>query len=540
MKPIIEAQNLTLHYEETEKPVFKDLSLKIFKGETLLILGPSGSGKSSLIQCLNGLYPEELDGTMEGTVKIFHKFTTEYTSGELSRYVGIVFQDPETQFCMLTVEDEMAFGLENLQVPQEQMESIIETYLDLVGLLAFKQANITELSGGQKQKLALACVLAMKPSVLILDEPTANLDPTATTDFVNVLTRIQEKLGITLVVIEHQLDEWIHIIHRVYVMQKDGQTLYEGPLNEGVLLHSSQWQSEGIWMPYATRLALKKDILPLPLTLEELAPRLNEKQNRIEHTYKKGSLLMEANEIQWKDVITELDFQIGKGEFIAILGANGSGKTSLSRLLANITVPDHGEVKLLNKKLKSWNEADLREHIGYVFQNPEHQFITDSVYDEVAFSLRLDGKSEQEIDEIVLNTLKECLLDGLQHRHPFTLSQGQKRRLSVAVMIVKQQSILILDEPTFGQDAASTETLMTCLSEKFKQGTTIVMITHDMELVDQYATRAVVMGNGRIVFDESPQELWKRQHLKDYHLDLPPRVKLNQFIKQGDFRYVSS
>lgn len=550
---VIKVDHLTLCFEDyPEKPVLDAINFELMAKENVLILGPSGCGKSTLTHCLNGLYPRELDGELTGDVFIKTKNIAAFAHGEVSHTVGVVFQDPETQFCMLTVEDEIAFGLENKGILPSEMEKMIDHVLELVNMTAFKNRNITTLSGGQKQKLALACILAMEPDILVLDEPTANLDPVATLEFIDTLDQLQRQKGFSLIIIEHQLDGWVSLIDRCLMLNNKGQIFYNGNLRAGINVHRHTLEQQGIWIPTPTRLALNIEQQTdytfdhLPLTVDELAAYpLPTPVSSTRITKSNAPLAIKAEKLTWTKkstpIINEVDINLYEGEFITILGANGSGKSSLSKLIAGIEKPTKGSTYLYEKNLNEWKERDLRTKIGYVFQNPEHQFITDSVYDEVSFSLRVRGLNEEDIKDRVSLILHQCQLTGFEESHPYTLSQGQKRRLSVATMIVDNQSLLILDEPTFGQDAHSTNQLLSLLQERNETGTTIVMITHDMEIVHQYADRAIVMENGKIVLDASPTALWKvpSEQLLNWQLELPVQVKLDQ-RKQKDVSYVYS
>ncbi|WLR46528.1 energy-coupling factor transporter ATPase [Halobacillus litoralis] len=536
---VIRVEDLTLHYEERQKPVLSCLNFSIEKGENMLILGPSGSGKSSLTHCLNGLYPRELDGSMEGEVHVKGQRTDAYPAGEMAQNVGVVFQDPETQFCMITVEDEVAFGLENLNTPYKSMVKKVDTALRSVGMEAYKTANISELSGGQKQKVALACILAMEAEVLILDEPTANLDPVARQEFIDLLKNLKEQRSFTLLVIEHKLEGWLDLLERVLIINEKGEIAHDGPLHDHLKTYARDIHEMGIQLHYATRTALEQEWTPpYPLHIREM-PACASPENPPSESV--GKVLLKAEDVHWKSILQNIHVTFHEGEWVAIVGENGSGKSSLSRILAGIQPPSKGTVSLHGRSLKKWKENEMRHEIGYVFQNPEHQFITDTVYEEVAFSLRHAGMKEAEWTRIVEETLKFCRLDGLEDQHPFLLSQGQKRRLSVATMIVEDQSMLFLDEPTFGQDEKSTSDLMSLLKEKHENGTTIVMITHDMELVDKYATRVLVMNEGELSFDGQPEELWARPDLADQNLELPPREQWKRAVlKREETAYVSS
>jgi energy-coupling factor transport system ATP-binding protein len=552
-KTLVKVEQLTLSFEDDPKKlVLNDINFELLAKENLLILGPSGCGKSTLTHCLNGLYPRELDGELAGEVFIKSKNIQEFIHGEVSHSVGVVFQDPETQFCMYTVEDEIAFGLENKGILPSEMENIIDHVLELVNMKAYKNRTITTLSGGQKQKLAIACIFAMEPDVLVLDEPTANLDPVATSEFIETIQHLQQQKDFSLIVIEHQLDGWVSLIDRCMMLNNQGQIFYNGNLRDGINVHRHTLEQQGIWIPMPAKLALEIEnqadytFDTLPLTIDDLAahqvptpvgPTRIKKSNT--------SLALKAEKLTWSKksttIINDIDIELYEGEFITILGANGSGKSSLSKLIAGIEKPTKGSVYLYEKGLNEWKERDLRMKIGYVFQNPEHQFITDSVYDEVAFSLRVRGLNEEEVRARVSVILAQCQLTGFEESHPYTLSQGQKRRLSVATMIIDDQSLLILDEPTFGQDANSTNQLLSLLKESNDTGTTIVMITHDMEIVQQYADRVIVMDDGKMVLDTSPNELWQksREQLKRWQLDIPIQIKLEQ-RKKKDVSYVYS
>ncbi|MBN9653312.1 ABC transporter ATP-binding protein [Halobacillus sp. GSS1] len=536
---VIRVEDLTLRYEERQKPVLSRLTFSIEEGENMLILGPSGSGKSSLTHCLNGLYPRELDGAMNGEVLVQGQRTDSYPAGEMAQNVGVVFQDPETQFCMITVEDEVAFGLENLNTPHASMVEKVDQALRQVGMEVYKTADISSLSGGQKQKIALACILAMEPEVLILDEPTANLDPVARKEFIQLLKRLKQENSFTLLVIEHKLEGWLDLLVRVLIINEKGELAYDGPLHDHLKTYARDIHEMGIQLPYATRTALEQGWTPpYPLHIGDM-PAITLTENR--PVLSAGKVLLEAEAVHWKSILRNINVTFHEGEWVAIVGENGNGKSSLSRILAGIQPPSKGSVALHGRALKKWKESEMRKEVGYVFQNPEHQFITDTVYDEVAFSLQHAGMKEAEWTRIVEETLKFCRLDGLEEQHPFLLSQGQKRRLSVATMIVEDQRMLFLDEPTFGQDEKSTSDLMSLLKEKHENGTTIVMITHDMELVDKYATRVLVMNEGELSFDGQSKELWTRPDLADHHLELPPR---EQWKQSGSAReepaYVSS
>lgn len=532
---LLEVDQLTVTFEEESTPTLDDLSFTVQEGESILLLGPSGSGKSTLTYCLNGLYPKELDGKMSGSIYFAGSKIEDFKSGKINLEVGTVFQDPETQFCMLTVEDEIAFGLENKKISPDLMESEIDRVLSLVGLQHRKKDQIHTLSGGQKQKLALAAVLALEPRLLILDEPTANLDPAASKDLVETIRQLKEEQEITLLIIEHNIDYWLPIINRTMLLDQDGSLFFDGDLSEAVNMYDEELQQRGIWLPEAALLAKQAQLpKPWPLTIDLLPPDLQFQTKTSEVLQKKEQIIQVENAVFRNKEKVLLDIPaltIKHGEFLAITGKNGSGKTLLSRQITGLLKPTAGDIEVLGKKLRRWKTNELYQQIGYVFQNPEHQFLTDSVWNEIAFG---QGVNADEIQRV----LEDIQLAAQADKHPFTLSQGQKRRLSVSTMLVQKPQLLVLDEPTFGQDSHTTEVLMDLIWRHHQRGCTIVMITHDMELVDRFASRVLIVDQGRIVADDQPAGIWKRKDLSDYGLSLPAKEAYNKRT-QEDSLYAS-
>ncbi|MFP7168920.1 ABC transporter ATP-binding protein [Terribacillus sp. 7520-G] len=519
-KPILEVDQLTVAFAEESSPTLSKLSFRMLEGDSMLLLGPSGSGKSTLTYCLNGLYPKELDGEMSGDIFFAGTNIEDYKSGKINLEVGTVFQDPETQFCMLTVEDEIAFGLENKKLPAGMMDAEIDRVLHLVGLQHRRKDRIHTLSGGQKQKVALAAVLALQPKLLILDEPTANLDPAASKDLVQTIRRLQEQQDITLLIIEHNIDYWLPIVNRALLLDRDGTLFFDGALDDAINLYDEELGRRGIWLPEAVRLAKQAQLpKPWPLTINLLPDGLQFQASAAETIQSRDKLIRMENAVfqhQEKVLLNIPSLDIQQGEFLAITGKNGSGKTLLSKLLTGLLKPNDGTVEFLGKRLSRWKTDELYRQIGYVFQNPEHQFLTDSVWGEIAFGQEINEGRIQDI-------LEEIQLAAQADRHPFALSQGQKRRLSVATMLVQEPQLLVLDEPTFGQDSHTTDVLMDLICKHHQRGCTIVMITHDMELVDRYATRVLIVEQGSIVQDDKPGTIWSTANLTDYGLSLPAR-----------------
>jgi energy-coupling factor transport system ATP-binding protein len=546
---ILRTEQLTFRHEEESKAVFNKVDFSLFPEEAVLILGPSGCGKSTLALCLNKLYPEAVDGQLTGLISFKGKTLSEFRPGEINKSIGIVFQDPESQFCMVTVEDELAFGLENIKTPPEEIERKIDQALDLVNLLPYKHAMIHTLSGGQKQKLALACVLALEPEILILDEPTANLDPASSRELAHTIMKLKAELSFTLLIIEHKLDDWIDQIDRCLVLNRGGEILFDGKPDACFTKYADELQAEGIWLPSTVRAGLlaKKAGLysgsALPLNQIDLIKGLANPDSGVQLFDKKkifskvfaNQNILEVESLSFNKggsaLLKDISFSVKKGEFIAIAGPNGSGKTTLSRLLSGLYLASSGEILFHEQPLSEWKENELRQKIGYVFQNPEHQFITDTVYDEIAFGLNIQQLPEAEIKESVQSILELVNLHQHAHLHPFSLSQGQKRRLSVATMLINEQDLLLLDEPTFGQDAHTARELMALLEKKVRSGGSVIMITHDMDLIRAYADKVIVLAKGKMVYEGTPEELWKEQEImKLASLQLPYSEKLKNDI----------
>ncbi|WP_456276084.1 ABC transporter ATP-binding protein [Bacillus sp. AK128] len=478
MKPCMKLENLRLKFPKEKDLLFKDLNIEINKGEKVLLLGPSGCGKSTLLQVLAGIIPRSIEVPMKADTI------------ELPVSSGYVFQDPDSQFCMPYVDEEIAFVLENLQVPRDQMKQQITTYLEKVGLkLADLHTNIQTLSGGQKQRLAIASILALEPDVLFLDEPTAMLDPEGTIDVWNTIEHLMDDQ--TLVIVEHKIEHVMRLIDRVIVFNHDGAIIADGEKEVILHTHLPLLRSHGIWYPGVWDEYM--DIHPRTHTEEKIiqsSPIISLTDFEV-HRKKKA-------------VVSVPFVQVHSHEWIAIVGENGAGKSSLLQGLMQL-VETKGKYLLNEKNVDKKRELFL--DLAFVFQNPEFQFVTNSVYDELAHSLKLFETKESLIQQKVDEMLHRFSLTEHQEKHPYQLSMGQKRRLSVASSIMQNQRILLLDEPTFGQDSKNTFALLEYLEEERRKGNTILMITHDEKIVEQFATRKWVISKGQLVEDHIVSEL---------------------------------
>lgn len=555
MNEAIVVDRLRFRYPDMERWVLDEVSLVAQPGETVLLLGPSGSGKSTLALCLNGLIPHLIEGDLQGDVLVWGRSTAGQPVSALCQQVGEVFQDPEAQLVMPRVAEEVAFGLENLALPPETMEARIEPALEQVGLLGRRQEWVEALSGGQKQRLALAAVLALRPSILVLDEPTANLDPRATREFFQTLRELKAGLEVTIILIEHRLEQALPLTDRVVVLNRAGRAVASGTPAEVFERYWGTLEQEGVWLPATCRLALalrhrgwplagcplsvaeaelalasllprppavnSGDFVPVPAIPENTPPAVA--VDDLHYAYP-GRL----------PVLQGVRLRVAPGRFLALVGANGSGKTTLASHLVGLLRPDRGTVRVLGRDTGRQSPRQLAQQVGYVFQNPEHQFVTERVADELAYSLR--GRwGEAETERRVQNLLQTFGLAGYAEANPFALSQGQKRRLSVATMVALEQPVLVLDEPTFGQDRHSAAALMGILKSLQAAGTTIVFISHDMQLVAEYANEVAVMVEGQVHFQGSPADLFRQPELlAAAGLDRPPLAELGWRLGRSD------
>lgn len=471
---ILEMQDVTYCYEGETLPVWKHLSCCFFKGKIHAVSGPSGCGKSSILYLLDGLIPHMYEGELEGKVLLEGRDITDVLPRNRCQEIGFVMQNPESQFCTFTVEEELAFGMENLGFEESVMQKRIQEALEFVGMPGFQQRELANLSGGQKQKIAIASILVTQPKVLLLDEPTANLDPVSRKQIFELISRLSVEEGITVILVEHNIEEMLDRVDYVLALDRNGEVLENGSTEEVL---SRGWSPSGE-MPEAERaedLSTDEEVL----CIEDLHFAYPEPGDQ-------------------KEILRGLNLSVHRQEFLAIVGENGVGKTTLMRLIFRINAKDSGQIRLFGKPVEAYRKKDLYHLIGLVFQNPENQFIKNTVMEELMFSLKRVKISQEEKEARVNAMLERFHLEAEKEKSPFVLSQGQKRRLSVAGMLLTNQEILFLDEPTYGQDFENRQELMKDMRKLIQEGITIVMITHDLSLVKQYATRVVEIENGRV------------------------------------------
>ncbi len=517
-KPIISFRNFSFQYRAQKRPTLTDINLEIYPGERVLIAGPSGSGKSTLAGCINGLNPFSNPGACTGTLTVDGVDAPHSSLFELSAHVGTVLQDPDGQFIGLTVGEDIAFALENSCTPQDEMHAITRHAAELVGIENHLGYAPHELSGGQKQRVSLAGVMVDQVKILLFDEPLANLDPATGKQAIELIDEIQKKTDTTVLIIEHRLEDvlWRNVDRIVLV---NGGTIL-ADLRPDELLSGSLLAENGIREPlYVTALRYAGvDITPVkhPAHVDSLVlddvdtqklrdwftarPRPAAQPEREPLLEVKG---LSFGYQKGQQTLRDVSFSIGKGEMVSIVGRNGAGKSTLSKLICGFETPDAGEIFLNGKPLAEENIRRRAQHIGYVMQNPNQMISKTMIYDEVALGLQRSGLTEEQIREKVEATLRVCGLYPFRNWPISALSFGQKKRVTIASVLVLDPELILLDEPTAGQDFRHYTDIMEFLRGLNARGVTVVMITHDMHLMLEYTRRALVFCDGRLIADRT-------------------------------------
>lgn len=516
-KPIIEFKNFGFHYQSQAKETLHNINLTIYEGEKVLLLGPSGSGKSTLVNCINGLNPFSYKGTITGSCKVAGIETKNASIFALSKVVGTVLQDTDAQFVGLTVGEDIAFALENDNIPRREMIPKVEKASKIVGMENFLLHVPYELSGGQKQKVALAGVMHGNVQLLIFDEPLASLDPKMGMYAVDLIDRIQKEQNKTIIIVEHRLEDVLYRHVDRIVLMNQGEIVYVADPDE--LLASGLLSRYGIREPLYIK-AMKYAGCKLDKTnklsdvysvdLEPFREQLikQEKLKWEKHIPKPGKEILEVDGVSFSygqdEVLKDISFSIRKGEKVAIIGKNGAGKSTMAKLICGILRPTKGSIKIDGQNYLKLSIKEIGEKIGYVMQNPNQMLVKSIIKEEVELALKLRGKSKEEIEESVNNALKMCGLYGMRNWPVSAVSYGQKKRVTIASILVLKPDIIILDEPTAGQDHFHYTEIMDFLDELNKNyGITILFITHDMHLAIQYTDRALVFAEGQLVADDS-------------------------------------
>ncbi|MNX18047.1 putative HMP/thiamine import ATP-binding protein YkoD [compost metagenome] len=516
--PVIEFVDFTFQYHAQSRPTLDRINLTIYEGEKVLIVGPSGSGKSTLAHCMNGLIPFFYTGEMSGSMKIKGKELKDQSIAELSDTVGTVLQDPDGQFVGLTVAEDIVFKLENDAIPQAEMTDRLAAAARKVDIEQYLESSPHALSGGQKQKTTLGGVLVNDVDILLFDEPLASLDPYTGKRTIELIDRIHLETGKTVVIIEHRLEDVLHrSVDRIIVV-RDGQAQADLPAAE--LLSSNILVEAGIREPlYITALkyagcSITPEIHPEhvdTIRLDSCTPRLQEWYRSLNNSSETADfpVILELKDISFgyeknQPILHHVSLRIGKGEIVSIAGRNGAGKSTISKLICGFYRPSSGTILLNGRDIRSDSIKERADRIGFVMQNPNHMLSKTLIYDEVALGLKLRGVPEEAIRERVHEVLKVCGLYAFRSWPVSALSYGQKKRVTIASILVLSPEVIILDEPTAGQDYRHYNDMMEFLLTLNRQGITIIMITHDMHLMLEYAQRTIVLSEGTKIADDSP------------------------------------
>ena len=488
----IQIENLSFTYPSRNKPTLNGINGEISAGEFILLTGPTGCGKTTYLRALNGLIPHSSAGIYSGSVKVDGKNISKQPPSTTCQQVSLLFQNPDDQLFCTLVEDEIAFGLENLGLPSNEIKQRIKTALDEVGLSQFNTRKIDELSGGERQRLALASICAIQPKVLLLDEPTSHLDPQAIHDILQIVNKLNTEKGITVVLASHQVKQILPYFNRIWLMN-EGQIMLDLPKAEA-FLDLTPFQRLGIQLP-DTKVAIKnvnkddihssveKDVI---LRVKDLSYKYNEAQEK---------------------VINSINSNFTKGEIVSIMGANGSGKTTLLQLIGGLLNPTSGKVILNEENISNIKLHQLVGKVGIVFQNPDLILQAETVIDEVAFGLKNTRRKSLIIHKRLENILLRFQLNNVEDEAPFSLSRGQRQRVAVASTFSLIPDLFLLDEPTTGQDAQHLKHLMNELCDEIlKEDKTLIFATHDSDITLEYADRLILLCEGKIVYDGIPKD----------------------------------
>lgn len=527
-KPVITFENFSFQYFSQAEPTLHDINLTIYEGEKVLLVGPSGSGKSTLGHCINGLIPFSYRGEMKGSVKVAGLETREGNLFELSKKVGTVLQDSDGQFIGLTVGEDIAFSLENDRVEEKEMKETVQKVADMVDMGKLLKSSPFELSGGQKQRVAFAGVMVDDVDVLLFDEPLANLDPATGKTAIDLIDRIQKQSQKTVVIIEHRLEDVLYRHVDRIVVVAEGRIVADMTPDE--LMATQQLSEIGIREPlYVTAMKYAGVSITPQMRAGQLQTLVidDEIRRKIQAWCEKpvptgrpaGEEILAVNHLSFqytksRKILQDVNFSIKSGEMVSIVGTNGAGKSTLAKVICGFVTEDAGEILFEGKSLKGQTIKERSQYISYVMQNPNQMICKPMIFDEVALGLRIRGElSEEEIRERVEHALKICGLYPFRKWPVSALSFGQKKRVTIASMLVMNPKVLILDEPTAGQDYRHYTEIMEFLKELNQQGVTIILITHDMHLMLEYTPHAIVINGGKKIGDSTAVDILTNEEI---------------------------
>lgn len=518
MDNILSFKNFGFKYNAQNQPTLYDINLDVKKGEKILIAGPSGCGKSTLVHCINGLIPFSYKGEMSGSLCLYGKETRDLSLFKISKNVGTVLQDSDAQFVGLTVAEDIAFALENDCIEEPNLHNRVNEVAKLVNIKDFLGHAPSELSGGQKQRVSLAGVLVDDVDILLFDEPLANLDPATGKQAIELIDELQKATGAAVIIVEHRLEDVLHkSVDRIVLMEK-GRIVTDTTPDE--LLSGDYLKKAGVREPlYITAMKyagieITPSIHPAGIDTVKISAidslKLKEwfKSKTVERPLVSDEVLLEIKSLKFSydniyKALSDISVKVHKGEMLAIVGTNGAGKSTFSKVVCGFENSDVGEILFKGEDFTKLSIKERADHIGYVMQNPNQMISKVMIYDEVALGLRTRDIPEEEIEKRVEETLKVCGLWPFRHWPVSALSYGQKKRVTIASILVLKPEIIILDEPTAGQDYRHYTEIMEFLKKLNESGVTVIMVTHDMHLMLEYANRAVVFSKGKIICDNS-------------------------------------
>lgn len=541
----IEIKDLSFTYKNSDVEVLKDVNLSIEEGKFTVIMGRTGAGKTTLAMLPNGIIPQLVEGTVKGTIIAAGKDSSKYRVQTMAREIGLVLQDPETQIFGRTVDEDTAFGPRNYLVPRDEIKERIKSALNKVRLDGYEKRQTSQLSGGEKQRLAIAGILAMDPSIIILDEPTSELDPIGREEIYSTMVSLQKDQKKTVVAVEHSSQEISEKADSIVVLS-DAHVVWQGSPKD-FFRELDLVERYGIkplpvskvgWELYKKGFIAKEEI---PLTVDDaysLVLRLLDGRklgfSPVEAPRQERTKLIEVNDVHYqydksKEALKGVSFDIYEGDYVALIGQNGAGKTTLAKHFNSLFKPTSGKILVCGKDTRNEEPNTLAEQIGYVFQNPDNQIFSTSVYKEMEYGLKALKLSEEEMSKRIHEVAKLLDIEKVLEEHPFSLGKGERQRVAVASILVLKPRILVVDEPTTGQDWDGIQNMMKLIDELHANGTTIIMITHDMDVVATHANRVIVMAKGSMVADGSVRDVFKQEKaLKDAYVARPQIPELSE------------
>jgi energy-coupling factor transport system ATP-binding protein len=501
---MIQLEHVTYHYPDTANPILDDLNLRVADGEFVLLVGPSGCGKSTLLRCLNGLVPHFYGGRLSGTIRVAGLDPSHEEPRRMSSIVGFVFQDPEAQFVVDTVESELVFAMENANLPQTTMRKRVEEVLDQLNIAHLRQRRISTLSGGEKQRVAIASILTLQPRVIVLDEPTSQLDPQAAEEVLTILHKLNSDLGLTIILSEHRLERVVQYVDRILYLAGTGQPLLSGTPEQMLAILPQ--------VPPLIELGRALGWQPLPTTIKEARRFISQLRIPKQLLPESAPPVATPLEIRIEDLWYAYDgqpalkgvcLQVHQGEVVALMGRNGSGKSTLLKQLVGLLLPQRGQVMIGGLDTRRASTEDIIKLVGYVPQNPNSLLFAETVREEIAFTRRNHHLAAGD-DQALMAALQ---LGELGARFPRDLSVGERQRVALAAILAGEPRVILLDEPTRGLDYVQKHLLTAFLNREKARGHTVILATHDVELAAASVDRVVIMGDGEIVVDGPTREV---------------------------------